>query len=212
SAYLLVTNGCVGTKGFGNHKHNDQLSFEYHHRGVALVVDPGSYVYTADGNARNLFRSTRSHNTLAIDGVEQNEMRTEWLFRLFESARPVHVSFGDGDRFVEYVGRHYGYERLAQAITHERTFRLDKTSGALQIVDRLIGSGAHSIRWHFHLAPGVKARVAPGSVELSAAGRAWLLQSPPDFSFAIAPAHYSPSYGVRVDCFGRGATARATIA
>src|SRR5262249_4812290 len=79
SAYLLVTNGCVGTKGFGNHKHNDQLSFEYHHRGVALVVDPGSYVYTADGNARNLFRSTRSHNTLAIDGVEQNEMRTEWL-------------------------------------------------------------------------------------------------------------------------------------
>ena len=31
-AYLLVTNGIVGTNGFGNHKHNDLLSFEYHSR------------------------------------------------------------------------------------------------------------------------------------------------------------------------------------
>jgi len=41
---LLVTNGLVGTNGFGNHKHNDQLSFEYHHTGTPLIVDPGSYV------------------------------------------------------------------------------------------------------------------------------------------------------------------------
>jgi hypothetical protein len=45
--YLLVTNGIVGTNGFGNHKHNDLLSFEYHHHGVPLIVDPGSYVYTS---------------------------------------------------------------------------------------------------------------------------------------------------------------------
>src|SRR5262249_25153662 len=33
STYLIVTNGIVGTNGFGNHKHNDQLSFEYHDAG-----------------------------------------------------------------------------------------------------------------------------------------------------------------------------------
>src|SRR5262249_62045769 len=91
SHYLLVTNGIVGTKGFGNHKHNDQLSFEYHPDGAALVVDPGSYVYTSDADARNRFRGTSSHNTLSVDGVEQNEFKGEWLFRMFESARAEHV-------------------------------------------------------------------------------------------------------------------------
>ena len=71
--YLLITNGIVGTGGFGNHKHNDLLSFEYHAAGAAVIVDPGSYVYTSDPDARNLFRSTRSHNTLSVDDQEQNE-------------------------------------------------------------------------------------------------------------------------------------------
>ena len=66
--YLLVTNGIVGTKGFGNHKHNDQLSFEFHPDGSPLIVDPGSYVYTSDGDgAKPLSRhglvTTRSLST-----------------------------------------------------------------------------------------------------------------------------------------------------
>ena len=39
SAYLLVTNA-RGTNGFGNHKHNDLLSFEFHSDGTPLIVDP----------------------------------------------------------------------------------------------------------------------------------------------------------------------------
>ena len=56
--FLVITNGVVGTKGFGNHKHNELLSFEYHCDGVPVLVDPGSYVYTSDFVARNLFRGT----------------------------------------------------------------------------------------------------------------------------------------------------------
>ena len=93
--YLLVTNGIVGTNGFGNHKHNDQLSFEYHHGGMPLIVDPGSYVYTSDPDARNRFRGTAFHNTVCVDGVEQNELRPDWLFRLFETSNAEHVSFED---------------------------------------------------------------------------------------------------------------------
>ena len=91
--YLLVTNGVVGTNGFGNHKHNDLLSFEYHDRGAAVIVDPGSYVYTSDPDARNRYRSTRSHNTLVLDDAEQNEFKPEWLFRMFAKAQPEHVEF-----------------------------------------------------------------------------------------------------------------------
>jgi heparinase II/III-like protein len=199
--YLLATNGIVGTNGFGNHKHNDQLSFEYHCAGVPLIVDPGSYVYTSDPEARNLFRGTASHNTIVVDGVEQNDVRPDWLFRMFETSKAESVSFDDRPDAATYVGRHHGYERLPDPLTHERTFVLRKATGELTIVDRLIGGGRHDVRWHFHLAPGVLVtRTSGGTVRLDARGRRWTLKAPPALVVTIAPAAYSPSYGVKVPC------------
>ena len=210
--YLLVTNGIVGTNGFGNHKHNDLLSFEYHHGGTPLVVDPGSYVYTSDADARNRFRSTAYHNTVMLDGVEQNDLRPDWLFRLFETSHAESVAFVDEGGVVEYVGRHHGYERLPDPVTHERTFRLDKASGALVIADRLVGRGRHDVRGHFHLAPGVQAaQTGAGGVALTTGGRTWSLVVPADFAIAIGPAEYSPSYGVKVPCLAIDITATVDL-
>jgi uncharacterized heparinase superfamily protein len=201
SHYLLVTNGRVGTAGFGNHKHNDQLSFEYHHGGVPLIVDPGSGVYTSDAETRNRFRATASHNTLQIDGIEQNEINPEWLFRMFESSKPEHVSFDNGANIAQYVGRHHGYERLPDPVTHERVFLFQKPSGSLTITDRLLGAGRHTVRWHFHLAPGVKAEpIDARAIMLSASGRSWLFQTPSGVAVSLEPADYSPSYGVSELC------------
>ena len=198
---LFVTNGIVGTKGFGNHKHNDLLSFEYHHAGVPLVVDPGSYVYTSDFAARNHFRSTASHNTLQLNRREQNELNPEWIFRLFETSNAEHVGFVETPEAVEYTGRHHGYERFDSPVTHERTFRLSKRDGALTIVDRLVGRGDHDVRWHFHLAPGVAAeRLDAQTVRLSVGAREWRLQLPAGFASTISGAYYSPSYGVKLPC------------
>ena len=211
--YLIVTNGIVGTNGFGNHKHNDLLSFEYHHGGTPLVVDPGSYVYTSDADARNRFRGTAYHNTLMVDGVEQNELRPDWLFRLFETSRAESLSFHDHADAAIYVGRHHGYERLPEPVTHERTFRFEKSSGSLWITDRLIGRGGHDLRWHFHLAPGISAdRVPDSAVLLSASTGRWRLMAPPGIAIVIAAAEYSPSYGVRVPCVALDISSRADLA
>jgi hypothetical protein len=199
--YLLVSNGVVGTRGFGNHKHNDQLSFEFHLGGVPLLVDPGSYVYTSDPEARNRFRGTAYHNTLRIDGVEQNELRPEWLFRLFESAHAEHLAFRAVEDAVEYRGRHIGYRRLAEPVTHERRFLLQPARQTLRIIDRLTGQGRHLLEWHFHLAPGVQVAAAEtGMVRLEAGGRRYGLTLPADLEVHTEEAWYSPSYGVRVPC------------
>ncbi|HXG12353.1 MAG TPA: alginate lyase family protein [Gemmataceae bacterium] len=199
--YLLITNGVVGTRGFGNHKHNDQLSFEYHLDGLPLLVDPGSYVYTSDPDARNRFRSTAYHNTLCIDGVEQNELRPEWLFRLFEKAQAEHLEFRASPGVVEYRGQHVGYQRLSEPVIHERRFLLRCGEKALSITDRLTGGGRHTLAWHFHLAPGVQADLlGPGVVRLEASGRRYRLVLPADLDVRIGPAWYSPFYGVRVPC------------
>jgi hypothetical protein len=196
--YLLVTNSIVGTKGFGNHKHNDQLSFEYHDEGVPLIVDPGSYVYTSDFEARNLFRSTAYHNTIEIDSVEQNEFNPEWLFRMFEKANPEHLKFAEEGGVVVYEGLHRGYERLPEPVTHRRRFAHDRRTGALEIEDSLSGVGAHDLLWSFHFDPGVSVSIVGETVRLAAAGRAWSLSwSDPVMQPRIDGAWFSPSYGVR---------------
>lgn len=199
--YLAVTNGVVGTKGFGNHKHNDQLGFELHLDGHALIVDPGSFVYTSDPEARNLFRGTGYHNTVVIDGVEQNEMRPEWLFRLFETARPEHLSFAADEAAFEYTGRHLGYRRLSSPLVHERSFALALNAGTLRIVDRFEGKGRHEMLWRLHLAPGVTASwTSGGNALLQSAGRHYALAAPEELKGRISEGWYSPSYGVRVPC------------
>ena len=73
SLYAIVHCGDAGRHGRGGHGHNDQLSFELVASGEPLVVDPGTYVYTADAAERNRFRSTAFHSTLRVGGSEQNE-------------------------------------------------------------------------------------------------------------------------------------------
>jgi hypothetical protein len=166
-----------------------------------VIVDPGSYVYTSDPEARNLFRSTRSHNTLSVDGQEQNDFRPEWLFRMFERSAPEHLSLVEDHAFVQYRGRHHGYAHLQEPVVHERTFTFARSDGALTIVDRLEGSGPHNVRWHFHFAPGVE--LVPreaGLFDIRLPHAVVRLTAPAALRSSVTPAWYSPSYGVRHEC------------
>ena len=199
--YLAVTNGVVGTNGFGNHKHNDQLGFEFHAGGQPLFVDPGSFVYTSDPDARNLFRGTGYHNTVMVDRAEQNELRPDWLFRLFETAHAEHIWFKSEGATVEYCGRHVGYTRLTTPLVHERAFSVSLDVGALRIIDRLEGSGPHELVWHFHLAPGIAVtQESDERVLLEIAGDQYAMDAPTGLRARTYPAWYSPSYGVRIRC------------
>ena len=202
--YLLITNSKVGTNGFGNHKHNDQLSFEYHIAGIALVVDPGSYVYTSDFEARNYFRSTFSHNSVIIDGVEQNEFKSEWLFRMFEKASPQLIEYkNENDEFF-YNGEHSGYLRLNNKVLHERKFYFKLKSGCLTIIDAFRGVGHNKLQWNFCLSPKIhdisnmKSRVifvTETGKELTA------LHYDERLNLIIKDGWYSPSYGRREKVF-----------
>lgn len=200
--YLMVTNAKVGTKGFGNHKHNDQLGFELHIAGEPVIVDPGSYVYTSDFAARNHFRSTAAHATLSIDSTEQNEINPEWLFRMFEKADAEHISHGERDGIARYGGRHVGYKRLASPVVHSRQFELQLASGRLQVTDTLeaTGQAEHLLVWRFPLAPGIVARTtAEGRIDMTTAkGHHMQLEFPTALAAKIIDSWYSPSYGVRI--------------
>lgn len=73
--YLIINAMSNGQNGYGGHAHNDKLSFELNIDGIDLIVDPGTYLYTALPERRNLFRSVKYHNTLVVEGEEQNHWK-----------------------------------------------------------------------------------------------------------------------------------------
>ncbi len=64
------------------HKHNSRLSFELFAQDKSFIIDPGAYAYTAAKVMRNLFRSTKYHNTVVVDGEEQNRFDEDQLFTM----------------------------------------------------------------------------------------------------------------------------------
>lgn len=164
--HALVSVDEVGTDGYGNHKHNDILSYELSVAGEPLVVDCGSYLYLADRQARDAFRGTRAHNTLIVDGVEQN--RAPDPFRMDREAvvaiRRWHV---DDDADV-LIASHTGYDRLEDPVVHVRSFVFRKAPFGWLVVDRLECAHSHEVEGYVHLAGGAAvgaAEMAGGDVE-----------------------------------------------
>ncbi len=114
--HLTVSAGSNGQNRNGGHAHNDKLSFELQIDGVDLVQDPGTYVYTAMADQRNLYRSTAAHNAPCPAGHEQNhwEPGVMGLFWMHEesSAWISHVSGGTITLDLR-MSRGYIFRRLA---------------------------------------------------------------------------------------------------
>jgi hypothetical protein len=128
--YLAVRCGPETRKGSGGHFHNDQLGVEAFSGGVALITDPGSYVYTALPARRNLYRSTRSHFVPYLPYGDEQEPLTDGLFRLRGTLRPVCLYSGPKG----FLGAFHWRNREVR-----RGIRLE--AGMIRIRDRISGMG-----------------------------------------------------------------------
>jgi len=179
----------------GSHAHNDQLAFELSWRGHPLVVDPGSYLYTADPDARNTFRSTAFHATLRIDGAEQNELSRDRLFALDDRTRAEAEAWAIQGDTAAFTGRHHGFEALDPPATHERRVALDGAAGTVTITDTVSSQGRHELEWTFPLAPGTVEVTDGGAIARCEA--ASLTVEASGVTFAVEDGWLSPRYGVR---------------
>lgn len=151
--YLIISAGEVGTGGIGNHKHNDMLSFELQIGKQDFIIDPGTYVYTPNVKMRNLFRSTAYHNTVVIDGEEQNRFDENQLFSM-QTGAEIKVDKWETNNNYDFLDvQHSGYEHLKEPITHRRQIFFHKTDGYWIIKDILTGKGKHDFDLYFHFAP-----------------------------------------------------------
>ena len=82
--YLCINATKNGQKGNAGHAHNDKLSIELVVAEENYCLDPGTYVYTADPDVRNKYRSVTAHNSIQA-GIEQNEYLS--LFSMKDTTR-----------------------------------------------------------------------------------------------------------------------------
>lgn len=82
--YIAIKCGAIGLHGRGGHDHNDQLSYVLNIAGDDIVVDCGTFVYTADKDKRQRFRSTACHNVAQYQQYEQNAISCNKKADLFK--------------------------------------------------------------------------------------------------------------------------------
>ena len=135
--HLAIANMPNGQNGNGGHCHNDKLSFELTIADKAVLVDPGTYVYTPLPISRNQYRATSSHNTVSVENSEQNRFIKNNLFSFSHDVNTVtnkleHVS----EDMFRYFGTHNGYQRGGNDYVHERKFEI--TNSIINISDEII--------------------------------------------------------------------------
>jgi len=154
----------LGLPPLNAHGHADALSFWLSYGGEEFLIDPGTFTYYCSAEWRSYFRGTGAHNTVRIDGQDQSVSGGIFLWRETADCRLEQVE--GTDDFVEAVGSHDGYRRLADPVIHTRKLQLFKKSRTLVITDRLECEGAHDIELFFHFSETCQVRqVAPGSFE-----------------------------------------------
>lgn len=196
-SHVFIDCGPLGLAGRGGHGHNDALSFEAWLNGAPLIVDRGSFVYTASFDERNAFRATASHNTPCVDGEEFNRFDPQNLWSMQDDARAECKTWRSDDSEDVFSGIHHGYERIGVSV--ERQITLQKSSGILEIVDRVSGEGNHDVVVPLHLAPGVACALQEGGVRLSSVGQNFdVFWQGAGWRLAVEPSTVSPSYGVAV--------------
>lgn len=168
SSYLLIDCGPHGALSGCGHAHADALAIEFAAAGKTWLVDPGTFVYDADLATRNEFRSTAAHNTVTVD--RQSQSIPAGPFAWEQSAVCHLLEFKVSPQSVVFEGRHDGYRRLDDPVTHTRKVVFVKADeeralpAFLVIRDRFDAVSRHHYALNYHLASGCRAQSADNRV------------------------------------------------
>ena len=203
--YMVISCGPNGQGGIGGHAHNDKLSFELCVGGEDIIVDPGTYVYTADPEWRNAFRSTAYHNTTAPINTQQNQLPLDsfHLFSLPQTFETKTNKWKISTSMYLYTGEHIGFysARLPLLLTHQRMIVYHKQKQTWMIEDKIANHETQPIwvQGVLVIASGVQLTHEDKNVFILASNnnRVFIVFETVDVSCEIASIWYSRHYGLK---------------
>lgn len=149
-SYVFFDGGPFGA----GHQHEDKLSVLFYADGKALLTEGNKFAY--DGSEMEKYvRSTRAHNTVRVDFMDQNRKRT---FRAgdidLNEKSGLHFRLSDGlDALCGVYEEEYGEEGCV-GIRHERSLYFIKDRMPLRpflvVCDRMYAAQEHhyEVMWH----------------------------------------------------------------
>jgi uncharacterized heparinase superfamily protein len=175
--YFIIRAGRLAADELPAHSHGDVGSFEWSRDGKRVIVDVGVYEYN-EGARRRWSRSTEAHNTVTVDGADQGEF---WgSFRLGRRPRVTRSVTLSPDR-LEVAMAHDGFARLAGSPTHRRTVIF--TTGDLQVVDEVTGSGGQEVVARITLHPEAVSESGDAAWHVRLGDSTLLLETAADVAF-----------------------------
>jgi len=147
---LVADAGPLGYLAIAAHGHADALAFTLSVGGHPILVDPGTFSYTAMP-WRRYFRSTAAHNTVVVDDRDQSEYGGSFLWLQHANAT-LETFYASGDDQT-LSAHHDGYRRLADPVRHRRVWRYASGIAHLSITDELSCAAEHSVAIYWHFAP-----------------------------------------------------------
>lgn len=147
---MVLDCGPIGPDYNPAHAHCDTLSYELSLNGRRVIVDSGVYDYEPSSQ-RAYARSTKAHNTVVVDGLEQSEI---WgVFRVARRAKPLFARLTPlGDGHMQFDGAHDGYRRLPGKVIHQRFVEFDGSASWI-VKDEIQGGATHRVESYIHLHP-----------------------------------------------------------
>lgn len=151
--HLIFDAGPLGYPAMAAHGHADALSFCLAINGRWWLVDPGTYTYHREHQARDYFRGTRAHNTLTINEADQSQIGGPFMW--VKSANAHMSDPVEEGAVIRLAGEHDGYQRFGAL--HQRELQLNTETDDLVITDnvRLSADRATTLELNFHFAPDV---------------------------------------------------------
>ncbi len=169
--YLLFDCGPLGY-GPGAHGHADALSIQVVAFGQEAIVDPGTYAYNQDQKFRNYFRSTRAHNTVSVDGLDQSRIIDRMAWESIPQSEVKDCFFSE--LFDIVSAENDGYTRLASPVIHRRTVIFFKKPVYYLVIDQLQATGPHTYGLHFHFPPETTLQQEGKSFTAIFPGKQWV--------------------------------------
>jgi len=163
--FLSFDCGALGYLSLAAHGHADSLAITLNIGDRDILIDPGTYLYRSGNGWRDYFRSTKAHNTIRIDRLDQSEIRGPFLWGY--KADTFVKSWSPNGGYDKVCGYHTGYARLDDPVVHTREVVFDKLHKEIIIDDSLVSKKEHFAELFFHLHPDcILTRIDTNTLEI----------------------------------------------
>ncbi|MFX0011835.1 MAG: alginate lyase family protein, partial [Candidatus Hermodarchaeota archaeon] len=196
ASYLFVDFGRLGPTD-APHSHSDITNLIFSYKGKDIFIDAGSYSYNRSWKERNLFRSSKSHNILSIDGKNQAQVKG-WFG--WEKKPKIRRKVNFNESIIELRCEHNGYPGFLV----KRKILTNKKIEELTIKDKVIPIGnirenvPQDIDLYFHFDKNVNLKAENNSVLINSE-LLLTVSSNKHFMMEIHKSFYSPAYGQKFE-------------